>query len=270
MSTTLVTGATGTLGREVVQRLLDRERNLRAYVRGDGSSLPEGVEAFSGDIKTGSGLSEAVRGVDAIVHCATFFEADNATDLDGARHLIEAARQNGSPHLVYISIVGIDESEFSYFQGKRQVEEMIERSGLPFTIQRATQFHDFVLTLIASFENDEASAIMLPTGLRFQPVDAGEVAEALAGFAGQQASGRALDIGGPEILTLEEMATEYIKIFNKMNAIKTETTQSHSDFHEAFRSGTNLAPNRAIGRTSWEMFLRAKLDPPTLSPAGSE
>lgn len=257
MPTTLVTGATGTLGREVVLHLLDREHNVRAYVRGDGSSVPGGVEAFSGDIKTGSGLSEAIKGVDAIVHCATFFEADNATDLDGARHLIEAARRNGSPHLVYVSIVGIDESGFSYFQGKRQVEQMVERSGLPYTIQRATQFHDFVLNLITSFENDEASTIVLPAGLRFQSVDAREVADALAGFAGQLPIERALDMGGPEVFTLEDMAAKYVSIFGKQRAITTEAMNSQSAFHDAFRSGKNLVPDRAVGRTSWEAFLRA-------------
>lgn len=258
MSTILVTGATGTLGREVVRQALGRNQNVRAYVREVEAALPEGVQAFPGDIRTGAGLLEATKGVDAIVHCATFFDAGNITDLEGARHLIEAASKSGSPHLVYISIVGIDQSKFSYFQGKLAIERMIERSGLPFTILRVTQFHDFVRKLIASFEDEKTSAIILPAGLRFQSIDASEVADALVTLATQPPVGRAPEMAGPEILSLEEMADTYKKIYRKPHVIRSETRPSESDFHDAFRSGSNLLSDRAVGRTAWEAFLRRR------------
>jgi uncharacterized protein YbjT (DUF2867 family) len=256
MSTILVTGATGTLGREVVRHALARKQNVRAYVREAEAALPEGVEAFPGDIRTGAGLREATKGVDAIVHCATFFDAGNVTDLEGARHLIAAAAENGSPHLVYISIVGIDDSKFSYFQGKLAIERMIEQSGLPFTILRVTQFHDFVFKLITSFEDKEAPAIVLPAGLRFQSIDASEVADALVTLATQPPVGRAPDMAGPEIFTLEDMADTYKRVYRKPHVIRSEP--SESEFHDAFRSGSNILPDCAVGRTTWEAFLRQR------------
>lgn len=258
MSTILVTGATGTLGREVVRQALGRKQDVRAYVREAEAALPEGVKAFPGDIRTGAGLREATKGVDAIIHCATFFDAGNVTDLEGARHLIAAASENGSPHLVYISIVGIDDSQFSYFHGKLAIERMIEKSGLPFTILRVTQFHDFVLKLIASFEDKEASTIVLPAGLRFQSIDASEVADALVTLATQPPVGRAPEMAGPEILTLDEMAGTYKRIYRKPHVIRPEIQPTESDFHDAFRSGSNLVPDRAVGRTTWEAFLRQR------------
>jgi uncharacterized protein YbjT (DUF2867 family) len=259
MATILVTGATGTLGREVVRQAVGRGHNVRAYVREADASLPQGVAAYPGDIRTGTGLPEATKGVDAIIHCATFFEAGNVTDLEGARHLIAAASENGSPHLVYISIVGIDHSKFSYFQGKLAIERMIEKSGLPFTILRGTQFHDFVLKLIASFADEKDSTIVLPAGLRFQSVDASEVAEELVTLATQPPVGRATDMGGPEILTLEDMAKAYGRNCQKGHVIRSETQPTASDFHDAFRSDSNLVPDRAVGRTTWEAFLRRRL-----------
>jgi uncharacterized protein YbjT (DUF2867 family) len=256
MSMILVTGATGTLGREVVRQALARNQNVRAYVRGAEAALPDGVKTFPGDIRTGTGLREATRAVDAIVHCATFFDAGNVTDLEGARHLIAAAAENGSPHLVYISIVGIDDSKFSYFQGKLAIERMIEKSGLPFTILRVTQFHDFVLKLIASFEDKEAPAIVLPAGLRFQTIDASEVADALVILATQPPVGRAPEMAGPEILTLEDMADTYKRAYRKPHVIRSEPTES--EFHDAFRFGSNLVPDRAVGQTTWEAFLRLR------------
>jgi uncharacterized protein YbjT (DUF2867 family) len=258
MSTILVTGATGTLGREVVRQALGRKQNVRAYVREAEAALPEGVRAFPGDIRTGAGLREATKGVEAIVHCATFFDAGNVTDLEGARHLIAAASENGSPHLVYISIVGIDHGKFSYFQGKLAIERMIETSGLPFTILRVTQFHDFVLKLIVSFEDKEVSAIVLPAELRFQSIDASEVADALVAIATQPPVGRTPEMAGPQILTLEEMAYTYKRVYQKPHVIRSEAQSSKSDFHDAFRSGSNLVPDRAVGRTTWEAFLRRR------------
>src|SRR5690348_7780765 len=134
MSTVLVTGATGNLGSNVVQQLLDRGQQVRAYARQPRSSIPASVPLYQGDISVGSALDEATRGVDVIIHCASLFQPGYATDLQGSRHLIEAAKANGSPYLVYVSIAGIDQSAFSYFQAKLAVEHMIEQSGLPYSI----------------------------------------------------------------------------------------------------------------------------------------
>ena len=84
----------------------------------------------------GSGLIEATRGVDAIIHCATFADDGGVTDIQGSRHLVEAALANGSPHMIYISIIKIEQSPFPYFKAKLEVEHMIEQSGLPWTIVR--------------------------------------------------------------------------------------------------------------------------------------
>ena len=108
MSTILVTGATGTLGREVVRQLRHRQHHVRAYTRQSRPAVPQGVAAYQDDIRVGTGLVEATRGVDAIVHCASVVDAGNVTELQGARHFLQVAVEHGEPHLIYISIVGID------------------------------------------------------------------------------------------------------------------------------------------------------------------
>jgi NAD(P)-dependent dehydrogenase (short-subunit alcohol dehydrogenase family) len=95
MSIILVTGAAGGLGRTVVQRALERGHKVRGHVRSVRKGVPQGMETFEGDIRAGSGLQEAVRGVDAIIHCASNFrESDYATDLLGSQHVIQAAKVN--------------------------------------------------------------------------------------------------------------------------------------------------------------------------------
>ncbi|HZR42287.1 MAG TPA: NmrA family NAD(P)-binding protein [Ktedonobacteraceae bacterium] len=257
MSTILVTGATGHLGSEVVRQLLDRRHSVRVYTRQSHPSVPAGVQVYQGDIREGSGLDEATKGVDAIIHCATLFEPGFTTDLEGSRHLIDAAKANGSPHLVYISIAGIDHSPFSLFQAKLAIEHMIEQSGLPWSILRATQFHYFVLSLITAGEDEKTSTITIPAGSRFQSIDISEVAQTLVTLVEQGAAGRVPDIGGPEVLTLEEMTQIYQGIFHKHNAVRSETAEVLSgEYYDACRSDDKLVPDRAIGRITWESFLQ--------------
>ncbi|EFH90975.1 SDR family oxidoreductase [Ktedonobacter racemifer] len=263
MSTILVTGATGHLGSEVVRQLLEREHSVRAYTRQPHPSVPAGMQVYQGDIREGSGLDEATKGVDAIIHCATLFEPGFTTDLEGSRHLIEAAKANGSPHLVYISIAGIDHSPFSLWaenpvsQVKLSVEHTIEQSGLPWSIVRATQFHYLVLGLITSGEDEKTSTITIPAGSRFQSIDISEVAQTLVTLAEQGAAGRVPDIGGPEVLTLEEMTQTYQGIFHKHNVVRSEPAEVLSgEFYDACRSDDKLVPDRAVGRITWESFLQ--------------
>jgi uncharacterized protein YbjT (DUF2867 family) len=261
MSTILVTGATGNLGREVVRQLRDREHRVRAYSRQSHPSVPDGVEVSQGDIRVGSGLDEATREVDAIIHCATFFEQGYATDLEGTRHLIEAARANGSPYLIYISIAGIDRSPFSYFQAKLHVEHLVEQSGLPWSILRVTQFHPYILSLITSWEDEKTSTITIPAGTRIQPIDTSEVAAALVMLAEQGASGHVPDLGGPEVLTFEEIVQTYQRVYHKHNVIRSEGPEAlPGEHYDAFRSDDKLVPDRAIARITWERFLQQRAE----------
>ncbi len=252
MKTVLVTGATGTLGRCVVASLKARGQAVRAFVRGAG-----GVEAdvVQGDLTDNRSVADAVAGVDAIVHCATAFEPDNASDLAGARHLIDAAAVHGAPCLVYVSIIGIDGSGFSYFQGKRQVEAMIEQSGLAYSILRTTQFHDFVFKMIESGRHDDRREIVIPAGLRFQSIEVAEVGEALADLATGPASGRVPEMAGPAVETLDAMAAEYIRVLAPTLSLRSGAMPESAQFHDEFRGGRNLLPARSVGQRTWHDYL---------------
>ena len=258
MATTLVTGATGNLGREVVRRLLDGGQQVRVYARRPNPTFPADLAVYQGDIREGNGLREATQGVDTIIHCVSVYEDGFVTDRQGARNLIDAAKANGAPHLIFISIAGIDHSPFPYFQAKLAVEHRVEGSGLPWSILRATQFHDYILGVLASFEDEQAGTITVPAASRFQPIAVGEVADALVALAQQDAIGRAPDVGGPEVLTLEAMAQTYIRVFHKQRAISTHSLPGA--YFDAFRSDDKLVPERAVGHVTWEQFLHQRAE----------
>ncbi len=102
-SPVLVTGGTGRLGRLVVARLQDAGCDVRVLARHD-RGAPRHVSFFTADLRTGEGIDPAVSAVAAIIHCAT----STRGDAEATRNLVTAAARAGSPHVVYVSIVGID------------------------------------------------------------------------------------------------------------------------------------------------------------------
>src|SRR5919198_4198326 len=133
----LLTGGTGTLGRQIMPLLREAGCKIRVLSRHPHEPT-DGVEYVTGDLATGEGIDAAVAGVDTIVHCAGSAKGDD----DKARHLVRAASRAGKPHLVYISVVGaeripvvsgVDRAMFGYFASKRAAELVVEQSGLPWT-----------------------------------------------------------------------------------------------------------------------------------------
>jgi uncharacterized protein YbjT (DUF2867 family) len=129
-------------------------------------------------------------------------------DVEGTRRLAEAARAAGTAHLVYVSIVGIDQVPFAYYRSKLAAERIVAASGVPHSILRATQFHSLVDTMLAGFARVPL-VLPLPAGFRFQSCATVEAAERLVRAAEAGPGGRLPDFGGPQVLTLAEMAAAW-------------------------------------------------------------
>jgi uncharacterized protein YbjT (DUF2867 family) len=195
---TLVTGGTGTLGRLVVPRLLAAGYDVRVLSR-HRDEVATDIESVAGDLATGDGIEAAVSGTEIIIHCAGSMKGDE----EKARHLVQAASQTGTGHLIYISVVGadripvagrMDRAMFGYFGSKLAAEQIIANSGLPWTTLRATQFHELILMAVQQMARLPVTPV--PAGFRFQPVDAGEVADRLVELALAKPVGLVPDIGG--------------------------------------------------------------------------
>ena len=204
----LVTGGTGTVGRHVVMRLRQQGHRARIFSR-----HPRGhVDAVQGDLKTGLNLDRAVAGMDAVVHAAT--EARQSLrsrgDLKGTRKLLSAARQAKVKHIVYVSIVGIDDvSGYPYYATKRAVESIVKQSDVPWSILRATQFHDLMETFLRIYSR-VPGLTAIPFAWKFQPVDAREVAARLVEVVLGEPAGMLDDFGGPEIRDFKSIAESWL------------------------------------------------------------
>jgi len=254
----VVTGGTGGLGRRLVARLRDKGRNVRVLSRHPGDSQ-EGVEYMAGDLVTNQGVEAAISGAEIVVHCAGVGKIKE--DTAQAQNLVVAATRGGVRHLVGISVVGaeripvqsaIDRSMFAYFASQRAKERVIEQSGLPWTNLRATQFYDgFILVMVRAMS--KMPIVPVPAGTRFQPIDADEVADALAELALGAPAGQVPDIAGPKIYDSESLLRSYLVAIGKHRPILKIRMPGAAA--AAVRNGANLAPDRAVGRRTWEEFL---------------
>jgi uncharacterized protein YbjT (DUF2867 family) len=255
----LVTGGTGTLGRIVVRRLHDAGRKVRVLSRRD-REAGDGIGYVTGDLATGEGVEAAVDGAEIVVHCA----GSNKGDEDKASNLVRAAARAGARHLVYISVEGAervpvvsgtDRAMFGYFASKLAAERVVADSGLPWTTLRATQFHDLIL-LVAQ-QMTKLPVMPVPAGFRFQPVDAGEVAGRLVELALGRPAGLVPDMAGPRVCTVPDLLHGYLRVSGKRRPMVPVPIPGKAA--RAVRAGANLAPDRAVGRRTWEDFLAERV-----------
>ncbi|MCJ0976295.1 SDR family oxidoreductase [Rhodococcus sp. ARC_M12] len=204
-----VAGGTGTVGAHVVE--VARERGHEVVVL----SRSAGV-----DLVTGTGLSDALSGVDAVVDVASTqtVSAKESTAFFSAvtRHLLAGESEKGVGHHLALSIVGIDQAPQSYYAGKVEQERIVRSGTVPWTILRATQFHEFAAQIRARASFGPVSII---PKMISQPIAAREVAERLIDLAERPPSGRVADLGGPRRERMAQMVRGHARAIGKRTLV---------------------------------------------------
>lgn len=252
MTRVLVTGGTGVLGLRVARQLRTRHATVVTLSRRAPATPTPGLEWVPGDLTTGSGLDKALFGVQAVVHAATSQHAHE--DVEMTQRLLDAAVRAKVEHVVYVSIVGIDHlGSFDYYAGKLEGERRVMASGVPYSVQRATQFHDFVASLLGRL--NRLPVLTLPRGIRLQPVDPDAVADRIAHATLNGAAGRLPDLAGPQAQSLEDLAHAWMHATGQRK--RTWAVPMPLPIFRAMATG-DLAPTHAerIG-PSWDAWLAA-------------
>lgn len=262
----LVTGGTGTLGRELLPKLAQAGHDVVAMSR---RALPEDAPASHarGDLSTGEGVDDAMRGCDAVLHAATAGFGDrysfswavfhrSAVDVRGTQMLLEAAERMGISHFLFTSIVGIDRvpywpNIYRYFKHKLAAERLVRESSTPWTIARLTQLHP-LLDQIFKWQFRLPGPVIVLDALG-QPIDPSDAADAVITYLGRDPARDVVEAGGPEVLT----ARDVVDAWTTTRGVdrKANIRRAPGKMGRAMAEGALTCPDKVAGHVTWTEWL---------------
>lgn len=227
MPLVLVTGGTGHLGRDTVARLLQDGHRVRVLARSRCRSMP--VEWAIGNLATGEGLREAMQGVHTVINAATdspiarrgvrladAFSSPSGVDVQGTERLLALCNEMPIQHFLHVSIVGLEDASLPYSRVKLAGEKLVRDSTLSWSVVRSTPFYYLLAKLLAGMS--WLPIWPLPAA-PFNPVDTRDVADYLVRCAFDGGRGERAEIGGPDDLSLAELARQYRTVRHIRGAI---------------------------------------------------
>ena len=247
-----VAGATGRLGRHIVDVVEERRHEAVRISRSDGV-----------DVVTGEGLAEALEGVETVIDAAAYplNEQGPATEffVASTRNLQQLGAQAGVRQLVVPSIIGIDDFTAGFLAAKKVHEQELLEGPLPVRILRAAQFHEFVEPLVAWIPQE--NGVKYVPNMRTQLVAARSVAEALVDLAtnGDPApngsASRFPEIAGPRAETLVDVAS--LLTARRGESVRFEGVTDPADPDSAlYESGGLLpGPDATLAGPTYEEWL---------------
>jgi uncharacterized protein YbjT (DUF2867 family) len=208
----VVLGGTGLIGKRVVRILQEKGHDVL------------GASSSTVNLLTGSGLSEALQGAQAVVDLTNSPSFEDSAVLNffttSARNLFPAEAAAKVQHHVALSIVGADRmTNIGYMRGKVAQEEAVQASGIPYTIVRSTQFFEFIGSLADVGTEGEIARL---SDVLMQPIAADDIAGAVAKIALDSATYGYINVAGPEQRRLDELAREFFKVRNDPRQVVTD------------------------------------------------
>ena len=241
----VVIGGTGLIGSKTV-----------AILRQRGHEVVAGAPESGVNTITGEGLKEVLAGAEVVVDLANSPSFEDKAVLEffetSERHLLPAEAEAGVRHHVALSIVAIDRTDNGYFRAKVAQEKMIQASGVPYTIIRATQFMEFLRGIADS--SAAGNVVRLPPIL-FQPIAADDVAAIVAETALAPPRNGVLEIAGPARAPFNEIVARYLKAVGDPREVVTDPEARYWGGRVEERSLVPLGEAR-LGRIGLDEWLR--------------
>ncbi|MBV9518951.1 MAG: SDR family oxidoreductase [Hyphomicrobiales bacterium] len=252
----VVIGGTGLIGSKTVSILGQRGHDVVA------ASPKSGINSI-----TGEGLKEAMAGAQVVVDLSNSPSFEDRAVLEffetSGRNLLSAEGSAGVRHHIALSIVGTDRTpDNGYFRAKVAQEKLIEASGIPYTIIRATQFLEFLGAIAAS--SADGNIVRLSPGL-FQPIAADDVALVVAEMALGEPRNGIVEIAGPERAPFNEIIARYLKAVGDRREVVSDPGARYFGGWVAEHSLVPLGEAR-LGRIGLDEWLSAGAGSPGTSP----
>src|SRR5436189_4009939 len=242
----VVIGGTGLIGSKTV-----------AILRQGGHEVVAGSPNTGVNTITGEGLKEAMAGTQVVIDLTNSPSFEDKAVLEffetSGRNLLAAEAAAGVRHHIALSIVGTDRTpDNGYFRSKVAQEKLIETSGIPYPIIRATQFLEFLGGIAAS--SAEGGTVRLSPGL-FQPIAADDVAPIVAEVALAAPRNGTVEIAGPERAPFNEIVARYLKAVGDPREVVRDPEARYFGSRVEERSLVPLGESR-LGRIGLDEWLR--------------
>jgi uncharacterized protein YbjT (DUF2867 family) len=242
----VVIGGTGLIGSKTVAILSQNGQEVVA------ASPQSGINSI-----TGEGLNEAMAGAAVVIDLANSPSFEDKAVMEffetSGRNLLAAETAASVRHHVALSIVGTDRTpDNGYFRAKVAQEKLIEASGIPYTIIRATQFLEFLGAIAAS--SADGNLVRLSPGL-FQPIAADDVAANVADVALAPPRNGIVEIAGPERAPFNEIIARYLKAIGDPREVVSDPEARYWGARVEEHSLVPLGEAR-LGRIGFDEWLR--------------
>ena len=231
--TVLVTGATGFLGRRVVQQLLDTDHEVRVMVRRPGSEsvfATPPTEVCYGNVGDIDALTEACRDISEVIHLVAVIRGGprqfDAINRQGTSNVVAAAKEAGSVRrFVHLSAVGAaNVPHLKYLHSKWSGEQEVVNGGLPYVIVRPSlifgpgdEFSNAVAALVRTLP---ITPVIGSGNNRLQPIHVDDVARCVSlSLSGNLRGNRTVEIGGPEHLSYNEIIRTVARTLNRRRVL---------------------------------------------------
>lgn len=249
----VVIGGTGLIGSKVVRKLSEHGHEAVP------ASPDSGVNTL-----TGEGLTEVLRDAQVVIDVSnspSFADDDVLAFFRTATtNLIKATRERGVGHYIALSVVGSDRlPDSGYLRAKVAQENLVEESGIPFSIVRATQFFEFA-GAIADAATDGTTVRLPDAGV--QPIAAEDVATAVARTAAGEPVNGTVEIAGPEVLTMDGWIRTSLGFRKDPRAVVTDPDARYFGAHPG-TDGLLPGPDAQLATTRLEDWLPANPPPGT-------
>jgi len=244
MSVLAVAGGTGLVGSMVVEAARARGYDVRVLSRGHGV-----------DLTTGEGLAAALEGAQTTVDASNVLAGSKAASIESferaSDNLVHAGVVAGVSHHIALSIVGCDRVDLGYYFGKRRQEEVVTSGVVPWTVLRATQFHEFAAQLVGR----SPAPFALAPRMRSQPIAAREVAEHLLDAVDRGPAGLLPDLAGPEELRMDRLVRRWVRA-SRTRRIVVPIPMAGAVGRQVRDGGLLPGPDAALGSETFEEWLR--------------
>lgn len=241
----VVLGGTGLIGSKVVKNLRAAGHEVLA------ASPSSGVNAL-----TGEGLTEALAGAHVVVDVTNSPSFEDRAVMEffqtSGRNLLAAEQASGVRHHVALSVVGAERlPDSGYMRAKVAQESLIKSGSTPFTVVRATQFFEFVPSII-QYATDGETVRMSPAMM--QPIASDDVASLLAEYAQGEPLNAITEIAGPEPIRMDALAFRYL---NASHDPRTVITDSRAKYFGTAVDDRSLTPSTTprLGRVRYAQWL---------------